>query len=66
MRLISLTLWLIQAASLATFAQTTAGYIKNDVVPGVDWHLEKPESLGYSVSDWPPFALGSRPMIPRR
>jgi CubicO group peptidase (beta-lactamase class C family) len=48
MRLISLTLWLLQAASLATFAQTTAGYIKDDVVPGVDWHLEKPESLGYS------------------
>jgi CubicO group peptidase (beta-lactamase class C family) len=48
MRLISLTLLLLQAASLATFAQTTAGYIKNDVVPGVDWHLEKPEALGYS------------------
>ena len=48
MRLILLALSLLHAASLATFAQTTAGYIKNDVVPGVDWHLEKPEALGYS------------------
>ena len=46
--MVPVTLWLLQAACLATFAQTTAGYIKNDVVPGVDWHLEKPESLGYS------------------
>ena len=48
MRLISLTVWLLQAASLAALGQTTAGYIKSDVVPGVDWRLEKPESLGYS------------------
>ena len=48
MRLITLALLLLQTASLVLFAQAPVGYTKNDVVPGAEWHLEKPESLGYS------------------
>ncbi len=48
MRLISLALLLLQTASLTVFAQAPVGYTKDEVVPGPEWHLEKPESLGYS------------------
>jgi len=48
MRLILLALLLLETASLTVFAQAPVGYTNNDVVPGSEWHLEKPESLGYS------------------
>jgi len=65
MRLISLTLLLLQTASLTVFAQAPVGYTKNDVSPGLEWHLEKPESVGYPVKGWLRFVLGSRRMTPR-
>ncbi len=48
MRLISLALLLLLTASLSVLAQARIKYTKNEVVPGTEWHLEKPESLGYS------------------
>jgi CubicO group peptidase (beta-lactamase class C family) len=48
MRLISLTLLLLQTMFLTVFAQAPVGYTKSDVVPSSEWHMEKPESLGYS------------------
>jgi CubicO group peptidase (beta-lactamase class C family) len=46
MRHISLNLLLLTAS--LTFAQPPAAHTQTDVVPGSEWHLEKPESLGYS------------------
>ena len=43
MRLVPLLL----TAFLAV-AHSTAGHAQTDVIPGAEWHLEKPESLGYS------------------
>jgi hypothetical protein len=50
MRLVSLALCLLQAGSVAAFAQAAHGYTMNDVVPGTEWRSEKPESLGYSTA----------------
>ena len=46
MKHISLNLLLLTAS--LTFAQPPAAHAQTDVVPGSEWHLEKPESLGYS------------------
>jgi CubicO group peptidase (beta-lactamase class C family) len=48
MRLFSLTFLLLPITYVSVSAQSPAAYIKTDVVPGSEWHLEKPESLGYS------------------
>ena len=45
---LALLLLLLPITYVGVCAQTPVAYIKTDVVPGAEWHLEKPESLGYS------------------
>ncbi len=48
MRRYFLTFLLLSIACGAISAQSPAAYVKTDVFPVSDWHLEKPEGLGYS------------------
>ena len=48
MRLIALTLLLLQPTFFAAVSQSTNLFTKSDVVPGSQWQLERPEAVGYS------------------